>query len=87
MTTPGSSKPPGDGSGGEGPGSQWPVARVFEGALWSSRLVVLVAVVFGLLLALGVSAARSTSAAESPQGQGPGGHVEPGARLSYENET
>ena len=53
MTTPGSSKPPGDGSGGEGPGSQWPVARVFEGALWSSRLVVLVAVVFGLLLALG----------------------------------
>lgn len=51
MTT-GSSEPP-VGGGAKGPGAQSPVARSFEGALWSSRLVVLVAVVFGLLLALG----------------------------------
>ena len=30
-----------------------PLKRLFEAALWSSRLVVLVAVVFGIVLALG----------------------------------
>ncbi len=54
MRATGSSEPPGGGrSGGEGAVPQSRVARVFEGALWSSRLIVLVAVVFGLLLALG----------------------------------
>lgn len=53
MTTPGSSKPPGGGSGGEGLNSRSLVARLFEETLWGSRLLVLVAVVFGLLLALG----------------------------------
>lgn len=38
---------------GNGPGDRGPVARLFEEALWGSRLIVLVAVVFGLLLALG----------------------------------
>lgn len=48
MTTTGRSEPAGKGAG---QGSR--AARIFEGALWGSRLVVLVAVVFGLLLALG----------------------------------
>jgi len=53
MTPPGSSEPPRGGSGGEGLNSRSLVARLFEEALWGSRLLVLVAVVFGLLLALG----------------------------------
>lgn len=50
MRATGSSEPP---EGGEEAGPRSRVARAFEGALWSSRLIVLVAVVFGLLLALG----------------------------------
>ena len=46
-----SERPPG--SEGRDSGRRSPVARFFEEALWSSRLIVLVAVVFGLLLALG----------------------------------
>lgn len=38
---------------GQARGSQSSVERAFERALWGSRLIVLVAVVFGLLLALG----------------------------------
>ncbi|MDP9454411.1 MAG: YqhA family protein [Actinomycetota bacterium] len=49
MTTPGSEQGPRSSEGDH----QSSVTRLFEGALWGSRLIVLVAVVFGLLLALG----------------------------------
>ncbi len=49
MTTPGSEQGPRS----SGQDHQSSVTRLFEGALWGSRLIVLVAVVFGLLLALG----------------------------------
>ena len=48
MTT-GGERPARDATGSPKPS----VARLFEEALWGSRLIVLVAVVFGLLLALG----------------------------------
>ena len=52
MATPtGSERPPR--GNGQAHGSRSSVERVFERALWGSRLIVLVAVVFGLLLALG----------------------------------
>ncbi|WP_207955955.1 YqhA family protein [Rubrobacter marinus] len=47
----GSERPPE--RGGERSVPESSVTRLFEGALWGSRLIVLVAVVFGLLLALG----------------------------------
>ena len=50
MTEPGSKNTPNPRPPADSPST---VQRLFEGALWSSRLVVLVAVVFGLLLALG----------------------------------
>ena len=50
MATPGGERPPRRGSGES---QQSSVAHLFERALWGSRLIVLVAVIFGLLLALG----------------------------------
>lgn len=53
MTEPGSKNTSASTQGSRPPGSPPTAQRLFEGALWSSRLIVLVAVVFGLLLALG----------------------------------